>query len=259
MRAYKLSFLTLIVVSTLASLTSCGVNSNIMFKVPKGELVYNDSVPMAPTTDYVIAPDDKITFTLSTNDGELILDASIGLDNIAQNNNTRIVEYLVKRDGTVELPKIHNVKVAGLTVVQCQDLLESSYATEYENPFIQVKITNQRVVVFPGTGSEAKVIFLENNNTTLMEALAQAGGITDRGKANTVKLMRRVNGQRKVYILDMSVIEGLKYADMIVQANDYIYVEPSAQVAREVLREVSPIVSIISSAAVVLTLITRLK
>lgn len=259
MRVYKLTFLILIVVATLASLTSCGVNSNIMFKVPKGELVYHDSIPMTPTTDYVIAPDDKITFKLNTNDGELILDANIGLNDVSQNNNIRIVEYLVKRDGTVELPKIQNVKVAGLTVVECQDLLKTLYAKEYEDPFIQVKITNQRVVVFPGTGSEAKVILLENNNTTLMEALALAGGITDRGKANTVKLMRRVNGQRKVYVLDMSVIEGLKYADMIVQANDYIYIEPTAQVAREVLREVSPIISIMSSAAVVLTLITRLK
>ena len=102
----------------------------------------------------------------------------------------------------------------------------SEYSREYQEPFIQVSITNQRVIVFPGNGSDAKVIPLLNANTTLMEVIAQAGGITDRGKSNTVKLMRRANGERKVYVMDLSVMSGLKFADMVVQANDYIYVEP---------------------------------
>ena len=92
-----------------------------------------------------------------------------------------------------------------------------------------------------------------------MEAIALAGVNTDRGKANTVKLMRRVNGTRKVYVLDLSVIEGLKYVDMVVQANDYIYIEPNPQIAREVVKEVAPIVSILSSAIVVITIINTLK
>ncbi len=239
-------------------LSSCGINSNIMFKVPKSDQVYGDSIPMTPTDDYRISVDDKLTFQLYTNDGEVILQNNAGVQNPGQVNMQQI-EYLVKRDGSVELPKIGNVKVEGLSVVEGQDLLEELYALEYKNPFVQMKITNQRVVVFPGNGSDAKVILLENNNTTLMEALAQAGGITERGKANTVKLMRRVDGTRKVYVLDLSVIEGLKYVDMIVQANDYIYVEPNPQIAREVVKEVAPIISIISSALVILTVITTLK
>lgn len=237
--------------------TSCGVNSNIMFKVAKGDVVYNDSIPMTPDNDYRISIDDKITFQLYSNNGEVLLVSSSGSNENSTQSN--IIEYLIKRDGTVELPKIGNVKVEGLTVVECEDLLEGMYALEYKDPFVQVRITNQRVVVFPGNGSDAKVILLENNNTTLMEAIAQAGGITERGKANTVKLMRRVDGKRKVYVLDLSVIEGLKYVDMIVQANDYIYIEPNAQIAREVVKEVTPIISIISSAIVILTVINTLK
>lgn len=241
-----------------AGLSSCGINSNIMFKVPKSDVVFGDSIPMTPRDDYRVSVDDKLTFQLYTNDGEVILQNNAGVQNAGQ-VNAQPIEYLVKRDGTVELPKIGNVKVEGLSVVESEDLLEGLYALEYKNPFVQMKITNQRVVVFPGNGSDAKVILLENNNTTLMEALAQAGGITERGKANTVKLMRRVDGTRKVYVLDLSVIEGLKYVDMIVQANDYIYVEPNPQIAKEVVKEVAPIVSIISSALVVFTVIYTLK
>jgi len=243
----------------ILALTSCGINSNIMFKVPKSDLVYGDSIPMSPKEDYKISIDDKITFQMYTNDGEVLLQGNVGVADKVGGNETKVIEYLVKRDGSVELPKLSNVKVEGLSVTECEDLLEGLYAREYQNPFIQVQITNQRVVVFPGNGSDAKVILLENNNTTLMEALAQAGGITERGRANTVKLMRRVDGVRKVYVLDLSVIEGLKYVDMIVQANDYIYVEPDPQLAREVVKEVAPIVSIISSAVIIFTVLNTLK
>lgn len=247
-----------VVLVAVLALSSCGINSNIMFKVPKSDVVYGDSIPMTPKDDYRISVDDKIVFQLYTNDGEVILQNNAGVQNAGQ-VSAQPIEYLVKRDGTVELPKIGNVKVEGLSVVESEDLLEGLYALEYKNPFVQMKITNQRVVVFPGNGSDAKVILLENNNTTLMEALAQAGGITERGKANTVKLMRRVDGTRKVYVLDLSVIEGLKYVDMIVQANDYIYVEPNPEIAKEVVKEIAPIVSIISSALVILTVINNLK
>lgn len=250
----------LFVVVLSAFVSSCGVNSNIMFKVAKGDTIRYDSIPMNPTEDYLISVDDKITFQLYTNDGEVLLlnNADVAQKSVAGNNSS--VEYLVKRDGTIEIPKIGKTKVQGLSVSQCEDLLEELYGVEYLKPFVQVQITNQRVVVFPGNGSDAKVILLENNNTTLMEALAQAGGITERGKAKQVKLMRRnEDGNRDVYVLDLSTIEGLKYVDMIVQANDYIYVEPNPQITREVLKDVVPIVSIISSAVVLFTVISNMK
>lgn len=239
-------------------ISSCGINSNIMFKVPKSDVVKGDSIPMFPKDDYRISPDDKLVFQLYTNGGEVLLQGNAGVQATGIAGGQQI-EYLVKRDGNVEFPKIKNVAVAGLSVVECEDLLEKLYSTEYKDPYVQMKITNQRVVVFPGNGSDAKVILLQNNNTTLMEAIAQAGGITERGKANTVKLMRRVDGVRKVYVLDLSVIEGLKYVDMIVQANDYIYIEPDPQIAREVVKEAAPIISILSSALLIFTVINTLK
>ena len=145
-----------------------------------------------------------------------------------------------------------------MTIQECEDFLIQKFDS-YQDPFVQVKVTNQRVIVFPGNGSDAKVIPLLNSNTTLMEAIAQAGGITDRGKASTIKLMRKINGERVVYGIDLSTIEGLKYVDMIVQANDYIYVEPTPELAKEISKDVVPIVSILSSALLIFTAISTLK
>lgn len=241
-------------------LSACGINSSIMFKTPKNSTFKYDSIPMRPKEDYKISRDDKISFTISNNFGHRIIENQSGIGGI----NTvgvqgKEFEYLVKSDGTVDLPIIGNLIVEGLTVNQLEDTLAKKYSKEHQHPFIQVSVTNQRVIVFPGEGGDARVIPLKNNNTTLMEALAEAGGIALRGKANTVKLMRRVNGKREVYLFDLSTVEGLKYTDMIVQSNDYIYIEPHPRLAREALSQIVPFLTILSSLVLILTVITRLK
>ena len=218
----------------------------------------NDSIPLTPIEDYRISSDDKIAFTLTTNDGKRIVEELTGISEESRRLPLE-TEYLVRTDGHVKLPIIGMVKLDGLTLSQCEDTLAKLYSEQYQDPFVQVRITNQRVIVFPGNGSDARVIPLLNTNTTLMEALAQAGGITERGKASTIKLMRKVNGERVIYRIDLATIEGLKYVDMIVQANDYIYVEPTPDLSKEIAEDIVPIVSLLSSAIVIFSAISLLK
>lgn len=255
---YNQSIRFFLAVLTGLVLQSCGVNSNIMFKSPKGEYAHSDSIPMFPLEDYKISVDDKITFSLATNNGTKIIESMSGIESNgagASGSN----EYVVRKTGKVELPILGEVVANGLTVAEFEDTLQRLFMKEYQEPFVQVKITNQRVIVFPGNGSDAKVIPLVNSNTSLMEVIAAAGGITDRGKANTIKLMRKENGERKIYNIDLSVVEGLKYVDMIVQANDFIYVEPKAELAKESMQEIAPIISIFSSALIIFTVFTNFK
>lgn len=243
--------------SILILVSSCGVNSNVMFKEAKGAAP-NDSVPMTPSEDYKISVDDKFTFNLSTKDGTRIIEDMSGISSEGR-VATGDLEYVVRQNGEAKLPIVGMVKVAGLTIAQCEDTLEMKYGAQYQDPFVQLRVTNQRVIVFPGNGSDAKVIPLMNSNTTLMEALAQAGGITDRGKASSIKLMRKVNGERIIYTLDLSTVEGLKYVDMIIQANDYIYVEPTPELSKEIAEDIVPIVSLVSSAILIFSAILVLK
>lgn len=254
----------LVLILGLFGLTSCGVNSNLMFKTPKGSTkVIRDSIPLSSETTYKMSVDDKFYFNLYTNDGRRVLDILTG--SIAEDGKTQPISegnqvtYTISKDGTVDLPVVGKKKISGLNINDFKDSIISYYENRYTNPFVQVEVTNKRVIVFPGNGSDAKVVPLENNNTTLMEAIALAGGITDRGRSSNIKVMRLQETGRVVYEIDLSTIDGLIYADMIVQANDYIYVEPSAQLAKEALSEAAPIISIISSAAVLITLITNLK
>ena len=131
----------------------------------------------------------------------------------------------MRQDGTTNLPVIGIIVVAGKTIVELEEEIRILLSENYINPFVQIRVTNQRVIIFPGKG-DAQVVGISNANTSLLEAIALAGGIRDEGRANSIKLMRKTDkGKREIYKIDLSTIDGLKNAQMIVQSNDYIYVD----------------------------------
>lgn len=250
----------------LFTLGSCKINSNMMFKTPKDGSFKYDSIPLRPSEDYTISIDDKITFSLSTNNGRSMVEALSGTSTenktIVDNNNMKMnadYQYIVRSNGMVELPLLGDVKVEGLTIAQCQDTLEKLFKDQYQDPFVQLRVTNQRCIIFPGNGSTAVIVNIENNNTTLMEIIAQSGGIPTRGQSKVIKVMRKVKDKREIYHIDISTIEGLKYADMIIQGNDYIYIEPRAQLIQGSLAEWAPISSLISTVLLTYTLIAKIQ
>jgi polysaccharide export outer membrane protein len=243
----------------LALLSSCGINSNLMLKTDKDfEFMALDSLNETKD-DYHIDVNDIIQFRFFTNNGQTILDLSTDTEGGNRNqlfNPNNSLNYVVQSDSLVNLPGVGLLNLVGMSIREAEAHLEELFSAFYVEPFVQVSVTNKRVIVFPGNGSDAQVIYLANNNTTLMETIALAGGITERGRAAKIKLIRKNDeGKRDVYRVDLSTIEGLDYTDIQVQANDYIYIEPVPQLGREILAEVAPIVSLITSAALVIQLI----
>ena len=228
-----------------------------MFKTDKN---FKFDVPPDVTPDqYKIGKNDVIEFKLLANGGYKAVDYASDEVSAGQTVGKYSLSYHVENDGTVRLPILGKVYVKDSTIRQAEFMLERLYDEYYVDPFVQLQVTNKRVIVFTGNGSDAKVVPLANNNTTLVEVLADAGGIKDRGKANKIKIFRRDGETRKVYLVDLSTIEGLKYVDMVVQANDYIYVDPVPQYGREVLFQVAPYVSLISSTILIYTVLQRAK
>jgi polysaccharide export outer membrane protein len=233
-------------------LNSCAnVNSNAMFKTPRdGSFVY-DTLVMTPKDDYIMSEGDRFSFQFATNEGERIIFLQSGVADLNEGINRRMnannVDYLVRQDGKSNLPLIGEISVKGLTVIKLEDTLTKILSKNFINPFVQIRVSNQRVVVFGGRG-RAQVVNLPNTNTSLIEAIAMAGGIDEQGKAFSIKVMRRTEiGKREVYKIDLSTINGLNEADMIVQGNDYIYVDYKPRIASSLLREISPWLSLMTT------------
>ena len=249
-------FTLLLLIGTLS--TSCGnINSNILFKIRRGADFNYDSIPLVPEENFKLAPGDRFSFIFGTNNGEKIILNQSGVDNTIlgsgnqmngiQNRQNRMT-YLVRQDGTSNLPVIGIIPVSGKTIVELEEEIRILLSENYINPFVQIRVTNQRVIIFPGKG-DAQVVSISNANTSLLEAIALAGGIRDEGRANSIKLRRKTNkGEREIYKIDLSTIDGLKNAQMIVQSNDYIYVDFKPRIASSFLTEITPWLSVMSTA-----------
>ena len=225
-----------------------------MFKTP---IDYTfDTPPDSVVTEFKIQPNDVLQFRLFANNGFKIIDLVNSSNNNRLTNIQQQFSYLVEADGTVKLPLIDRQKLGGMTIREAELFLEDKYTSEYNNPFVQLSVSNRRVVVFPGGGGDALVVTLSNNNTTLIEVLANARGISRRGNVKKVKIFRKQEGgERLVYELNLSTVEGIKYADMVMQTNDIVYVQPNPEIAREILFDINPLITLLSSVTLVFAIV----
>ena len=227
--------------------SSCKVfKSNQMLKTPKN-YAYDKLADSLAVLDYKLAPNDAIAYKVLTNDGFVLINLS---SSAANSNFSYFIETVVQSDGFVKVPLLGQVKIAGLTIREAEQLLEEKFSKQYVNPFVTIRINNKRVIIFPGNNGTAKVVNLMNNNTSLMEVIATAGGIPEDGKAYKVKLIRdNPNDPKKplVYLFDLSRIDGVKDGKSNVQANDIIYVEPRYRPLKTLSTELGPLVTIVTS------------
>jgi polysaccharide export outer membrane protein len=219
-----------------------------MLKTGKG-YQYAQFPPSQPV-EYKIAPNDILSFQIFSNDGFKIIDVTTLSEGGGQNylqNGMGGLRYHVEFDGTVKMPLLGHVSLNGLTVRQAESFLEEKFSSFYNKPFVLLEVVNRKVTIFPGNEGGAKVVPLVNENTTLLEALATAGGIANSGKAYNVKLIRGDLKNPQVYLIDLSTIEGMKHADLVLQSNDIIYVEPSLRIDKEIISEILPYLTFITT------------
>jgi polysaccharide biosynthesis/export protein len=227
------------------------VTSSFMFKTPK-DFAYNDLLDTTKEKEYIISYNDVLDFRIYSNDGFKLIDITAS-GSINQSSISGIVEA-VDNDGMIKLPIEGKIFLLGKTLREAEKQLEEIYSKIYVKPYVTLKVINKRVMVFPGRAGDARVVTLSNNNTTLIEALALAGGISDDGKAYKVKLIRNKDNQPKVYLLDLSKIENVKLGQLKVQTNDIIYVEPRKKYATKILAEISPYLALLSTSLVFYTI-----
>jgi polysaccharide biosynthesis/export protein len=261
-RFFRLFLLAIFPVLML-SMNSCHIlNPNIMLEADKNYVFDTLSKDTTVAKEYRLNPNDIVEFRLFANEGFRMIDI---LSSASSNTTTTVArqgfEYTLDKEGIVRLPVIGSVDLRGMTVREAELHLEQRFGEFYVKPFVILRVVNKRVIVYTGEPGQAKVISLQNNNTTVIEALALAGGISSNGKAYNIKLIRKTNDPKKpvkVYKLDLSKIQNIDQGNTIVQTNDIIYVEPRRQLASRTLREVTPILSLFSSLTSIYLIATRL-
>lgn len=239
-------------------ISSCGsYRQNIMFK--KGENSTFSEIDLArqeAESNYTIKENDFLSLQVFTKNGERLIDPDYELsDNIRTNeqNSRPQLSYLVRQNGFVKLPMIGDVKLAGMSIVEAEEVLQKKYETYYKEPFLKLKYLNKRVVVLGALGGQ--VIPLASEKMRITEILALSEGIDNNAKVQNIRLLRG----DQAFLIDLSTIEGYKKSNMVVRSGDIIYVEPVRRPFTEFIRENGPVISVLSSVASLIAVLISIR
>lgn len=204
-------------------------------------------------TNYTIQPNDLLNIRVYTKNGEMIIDPEYELNKNSNNtSNTRPnPEYLVKLDGMAYLPMIGDIELKGLTIHQANIKLIEFYSEYFVDPYVITNYTNKRVTVLGSPGGQ--ILPLINENITVAEVIALAGGLYNDGNAKKITLVRG----NDVYLIDFSTVKGFYESNQIVKAGDIIYIEPIKRLISDNANSVALILSTITTATALLLLFTR--
>jgi polysaccharide export outer membrane protein len=130
---------------------------------------------------------------------------------------------VVRSDGMISLPLINDIKAEGVTVRQLRALLTEKYKEVVADPVVSVLITRPLSATFFITGKVAKAgeytLFKE---TTLLQAVATAGGFTEWAKSGRITVVRK-SGERLKVNYD-SIVAGDMSQNVILQRGDTVVV-----------------------------------
>lgn len=234
--------------------------------------------------NYVIQPNDYLEVRVNTNKGERILDPNGELQfggtggaplsrttgSSGSSGGGRPgsgASFLVQADGTVTLPLVNRVRVSGLSLLQADSVLQTSYGKYYIEPFVMTRVTNNRIILLGAQGG--RVIPLENDNMNLLEVLALAGGVDGGGgggsslyryggRADNIRIIRGSLKYPQIEQIDLTTIAGMRRANLQVEPNDIIYIDPIRRPLLENLTDSAPILGFAASITSLVITITYL-
>jgi polysaccharide export outer membrane protein len=204
--------------------------------------------------NYTIQPNDYLELRVTTNNGEILVDPNFelmqgnmgGMQQGGGGQNQNMNRYLVQQDGRVKFPMVGMTDLSGLTIQNAEAKLQALFDASYKDTFVRLIFSNKRVFVLGGAAG-GMVLPLVNENTSLFEVLALAGGVQYGARANTIRIVRGDLKNPQVFMVDLTTISAMQSTIVSIQPGDIIYIEPWRRVFNQGLRDVSPILSLATS------------
>lgn len=177
-----------------------------------------DSVPYEP---YRIRVNDELIYRLITLDETIskALDANNGAANSQYANSYRVYE-----DGTIDLPFLHPIHVAGLTEQEAQDTIRMAFREIIPDADVKVALYNKTFSVIGDANAGRYYIYKEKMN--IFQALAMTGDVMNSGDRRHIRIIRPREGAQDPEILEFdmrtnTIIDSKYY---YIYPNDVIYV-----------------------------------
>lgn len=170
--------------------------------------------------EYRIKINDELLFRLITSD-ETISRLIAGNQHISGSQSN--VSYRVFPDGTVDLPFLKNIPVAGLTLNEAAKVIETRFKELIPDAAVKLTLANKNFTVIGEAGTGVYPIF--KDKLTLFQALSMSGEITYTGDYKEVRIIRETEKGTEVLEFDIRPASIINSKYYYIYPNDIIYVQ----------------------------------
>ena len=200
----------------LSALTGCYGYRQVGLLQEREDLPQYDSAAYEP---YRLQVNDEIIYRVVTMDETIAKTLSANMQGAGQYANS----YRIYSDGTVDIPFLAPVKLAGLTELEAQDTLRKAFREIIPDADVKLAMYNKTFTVLGDARSGKYAINKEH--LTIFQALAMTGDLMNSGDRRHVRIIRPSgNAEPEVLEFDIrtnSIIDSKYY---YVYPNDLIYV-----------------------------------
>ncbi len=245
MNRYKPICLLLILLTSVAALSSCGSSKQVVYfqDLKPGETEIKLPVVKAIT----IRPEDKISIIVNSRDPQLtdlfnlpIMSRQLGQSlrgggNSSGGTSQGVSAYTVDADGEIDFPVLGKLYVAGMKREEVAEYIKAELIKEnlVKDPVVTVEFANLCVSVLGEVNNPGR-FGIDRDRLTVLDALSMAGDLTIYGNRSKVMVLRQEGDVQRVYGLDLTSGNHVYTSPAYyLQQNDVVYVEPNAVKARQ--------------------------
>ena len=215
--AMRIKYFQIIVFALLlVVLNSCYSYRQVGLLQEREDLPQYDSIAYEP---YRLQVNDEIVYRVITMDQTIAKTLSTNNTSTGQYANS----YRIYSDGTVDLPFLPPIKLAGLTELEARDTLRAAMRETIPDADVKLSMYNKRFTVLGDANSGTYYIYKER--MTIFQALALSGDLRNAGDRRHVRIIRP-HGNEEPEVLEFDIrtntIIDSKY--YYVYPNDLIYV-----------------------------------
>ena len=222
-------------------LTCCIAALLVSCSSSKQNLTYFENIDSLDTkigsfpADYAVKidVDDELAITINSTVPEATAPFNMPLSNTGtrtertiQMTPTTLQSYIVDSNGDIFLPVIGKMHAAGLTTRQLGDAITAEVEKSVRNPHVRVQLLNFRVNVL-GEVNRPGSFSVTTERFSVLDALANAGDLTEYGNRANVLVIREEGGVRQYHRINLNDAATLSSPYFYLQQNDVVYVSPN--------------------------------
>jgi polysaccharide export outer membrane protein len=222
--------LTLLGLTGAMFISSCISSKNITYFENLSTEKRSVMESVAKFTEPVIQSDDILSISINTIDPESAAAANqagaILNTGTSSYGRSPVNDYLVDKNGEVELSLIGKVKLAGLTTYEAKELVRKKASRDLKNPNVSIRFSNFKVSIL-GEVTKPAAYTVPNEKVSVLDALSLAGDLTIYGRRENVLVIRDNNGRKEFGRLNLNSTDIFSSPFYYLKQNDVVYVEPN--------------------------------